>query len=117
MLDLGFRELSLEPVVCSPEEPYALTDRDFDLLVRQYEELAELSLEYEKNGDPFNFYHYMIDLEHGPCIHKKLAGCASDPPGGAILLTGQQRSDRSEPVIDQDEIPQTQAPAPSEMRK
>lgn len=88
MLDLGFRELSLEPVVCSPEEPYALTDRDFDLLVRQYEELAELSLEYEKNGDPFNFYHYMIDLEHGPCIHKKLAGCGSGTEYIAITPQG-----------------------------
>ena len=62
--------------------------RDFDLLVRQYEELAELSLEYEKKGDPFNFYHYMIDLEHGPCIHKKLAGCGSGTEYIAITPQG-----------------------------
>ena len=77
MLDLGFRELSMEPVVCDPGDPYALLESDLPQLYEQYEKLAMMVLDYDKSGDPFNFYHYMLDLGHGPCIYKRLKGCGS----------------------------------------
>ena len=65
MADLGFDKLSMEPVVCSPDDPYALTEEDMPELFRQYEFLAEEMLRREEEGRPFTFYHYMIDLNHG----------------------------------------------------
>ncbi|MDR0889952.1 MAG: thioether cross-link-forming SCIFF peptide maturase [Oscillospiraceae bacterium] len=77
MLDLGFRELSMEPVVSPPDAPDALTQEDLPTLFAQYEALALEMLRREKAGDPFSFYHYMLDLSHGPCLHKRVAGCGS----------------------------------------
>ena len=77
MADLGFTELSMEPVVCAPGEPYALTEDDLPVLKEQYEQLAFEMLRREKEGRPFTFYHYMLDLAHGPCIYKRLSGCGS----------------------------------------
>lgn len=77
MADLGFTELSMEPVVCAPGEPYALTEEDLPELKRQYERLACEMLRREKEGRGFTFYHYMIDLTHGPCIYKRITGCGS----------------------------------------
>ena len=75
MLDLGFRALSMEPVVCDPQDPYALRKEDLPQLVLEYEKLAEMMLRQEEKGDPFSFYHYNLDLRHGPCIHKRIKGC------------------------------------------
>ena len=66
MLDLGFNELSMEPVVCAPGDPAELTEEDMAIVKDQYEKLAELMLERDKEGKPFTFYHYMIDLTVGP---------------------------------------------------
>ena len=77
MADLGFTQLSMEPVVCAPGDEYALTDEDLPKLFEQYELLAKEMLKREKEGRPFTFYHYMIDLSHGPCIYKRLSGCGS----------------------------------------
>ena len=77
MADLGFTELSMEPVVCAPGEPYALTEEDLPVLKEQYEILAKEMLRRRREGRPFTFYHYMIDLTHGPCIYKRIAGCGS----------------------------------------
>ena len=63
MLDLGFTELSMEPVVCAPDDPSALTEEDKAVVYEQYEKLAELMIERDKENRPFTFYHYMIDLE------------------------------------------------------
>ena len=62
MLDLGFRELSMEPVVSGADDPSALTKEDMEIVMDQYEKLAELMLKHDKENDPFTFYHYMIDL-------------------------------------------------------
>ena len=62
MLRLGFTELSMEPVVCAPEDPSALTEEDRLIVMEQYEKLSELLLEQKRAGKPFTFYHYMIDL-------------------------------------------------------
>ena len=77
MLDLGFTELSMEPVVCAPEDPSALTPGDIEIVKRQYEELAELMRQRDREDRPFTFYHYMLDLAGGPCIYKRISGCGS----------------------------------------
>ena len=88
MLDLGFRELSMEPVVCAPDEPSALTEEDLAIVMQQYEALAELMLEHDKKKDPFTFYHYMIDLTGGPCIYKRISGCGSGTEYMAVTPWG-----------------------------
>ncbi|MGN0454562.1 MAG: thioether cross-link-forming SCIFF peptide maturase [Ruminococcus sp.] len=88
MADLGFTELSMEPVVCSPDDPYALTYDDLPNIFRQYEILAEYMLEREKQGKPITFYHYMIDLTGGPCIYKRISGCGSGTEYMAVTPWG-----------------------------
>ena len=88
MLDLGFTELSMEPVVCAPGDPSALTKEDLEIVKRQYEELAELMLEREAEGRPFTFYHYMLDLSGGPCIYKRISGCGSGTEYMAVTPWG-----------------------------
>ena len=67
----------MEPVVCPPGDPYALTKEDLPVLLEQYELLAKEMLRREEEGRGFTFYHYMIDLGGGPCIYKRMAGCGS----------------------------------------
>jgi uncharacterized protein len=88
MADLGFTELSMEPVVCPPSDPYALTDNDMPTLLSQYEILAEEMLKREEAGKPFTFYHYMLDLKNGPCIYKRIAGCGSGTEYMAVTPWG-----------------------------
>ena len=75
MADLGFTKLAMEPVVASPDAPYALKEEDLPVLFDRYEQLAKEMVRREKNGNGFTFFHYMIDLEGGPCIAKRIAGC------------------------------------------
>lgn len=77
MADLGFTELSMEPVVCAPDEPYALTEEDLPILKEQYELLAKEMIKRDSENRGFTFYHYMLDLTHGPCIYKRISGCGS----------------------------------------
>ena len=88
MLDLGFKELSMEPVVCAEGDPSELRGEDIEIVKEQYEKLAELMLERERAGDPFTFYHYMIDLEGGPCIYKRISGCGSGTEYMAVTPGG-----------------------------
>jgi len=88
MLDLGFTELSMEPVVCAPGEKEELTEADMPVIFKQYEELAQLMLERKKEGRPFTFYHYMIDLKGGPCIYKRISGCGSGTEYMAVTPWG-----------------------------
>ena len=88
MLDLGFNELSMEPVVCAAGDPSALTESDMAVVMDQYEKLAELMLERDKAGKPFTFYHYMIDLTGGPCIYKRISGCGSGTEYMAVTPWG-----------------------------
>ena len=88
MLSLGFRELSMEPVVCDEDDPSALTAEDLPVVMKQYEELAELMLKKHKEGDGFTFYHYMIDLKGGPCIYKRISGCGSGTEYMAVTPWG-----------------------------
>ena len=88
MLDLGFTELSMEPVVCAEGEPSALTAEDLPILCEQYEQLARLMIERHREGRPFTFYHYMIDLKGGPCIYKRISGCGSGTEYMAVTPWG-----------------------------
>ena len=88
MADLGFTELSMEPVVCSPEDASALTQEDLPILFEQYEILAKEMIKRKKNGNGFTFYHYMLDLTHGPCIYKRISGCGSGTEYMAVTPTG-----------------------------
>ena len=88
MLDLGFKELSMEPVVCAEGDSAELRGDDIEIVKGQYEELAALMLEKHKAGDPFTFYHYMIDLEGGPCIYKRISGCGSGTEYMAVTPAG-----------------------------
>ena len=88
MLDLGFNELSMEPVVCAPGDPSELTEADLPIVLDQYEKLAELMLERKRAGKPFTFYHYMIDLTGGPCIYKRISGCGSGTEYMAVTPWG-----------------------------
>ena len=88
MADLGFTELSMEPVVCAPDDPMALTPEDLEIVKEQYEILAKEMLKRQKEGRPFTFYHYMIDLTQGPCIYKRISGCGSGTEYMAVTPWG-----------------------------
>ena len=88
MADLGFTELSMEPVVCSPDDASALTESDLPVLFEQYEILAKEMIKRKKEGNGFTFYHYMLDLTHGPCIYKRISGCGSGTEYMAVTPTG-----------------------------
>ena len=88
MADLGFTELSMEPVVCAPDDPMALTSEDLEIVKEQYEILAKEMLKRQKEGRPFTFYHYMIDLTQGPCIYKRISGCGSGTEYMAVTPWG-----------------------------
>lgn len=77
LADLGFKQISVEPVVALPEDSYAITEEDLPILFEEYDKLAKLMLEYKKEGKDFNFFHFMIDLSGGPCVAKRLSGCGS----------------------------------------
>ena len=88
MLDLGFTELSMEPVVCAADDPAALTEEDLPVVLKQYEDLARLMLKRKREGHPFTFYHYMLDLSGGPCIYKRISGCGSGTEYMAVTPWG-----------------------------
>ena len=88
MLDLGFNELSMEPVVCAAGDPSALTEEDMVIVMDQYEKLAELMLQKDKQGKPFTFDHDMIDRSGGPCIYKRISGCGSGTEYMAVTPWG-----------------------------
>ncbi len=88
MADLGFTELSMEPVVTSPDDPAALTPEDIEIVKEQYEILALEMLKRQKEGKPITFYHYMLDLANGPCIYKRISGCGSGTEYMAVTPHG-----------------------------
>ncbi len=88
MADMGFTELSMEPVVCAPNDASALTEADLPVLFEQYEILAKEMIKRKREGRPFTFYHYMLDLKHGPCIYKRISGCGSGTEYVAVTPTG-----------------------------
>ena len=77
LADLGFKQISMEPVVAPDEQPYAIKEEDLPKLFEEYDTLAKAMIEREKDGKGFNFFHFMIDLTGGPCLYKRLSGCGS----------------------------------------
>lgn len=88
MADLGFTELSMEPVVCAPDDPAALTPEDIEIVKEQYEILAKDMIRRRREGKPITFYHYMIDLDGGPCVYKRISGCGSGTEYMAVTPWG-----------------------------
>ncbi len=88
MADLGFTELSMEPVVSAPDDPAALTPEDIEIVKQQYEILARDMLCRQREGKPITFYHYMLDLTEGPCIYKRISGCGSGTEYMAVTPWG-----------------------------
>ena len=77
LADLGFKQISVEPVVAPPEEPYAIREEDIPALCEQYDRLAAEMVRRHGREVDFNFFHFMIDLTGGPCVYKRLSGCGS----------------------------------------
>ena len=77
LADLGFKQISVEPVVAEDSEEYALREEDLPKLFAEYDKLAAEMVERKNAGKDFNFFHFMIDLEGGPCVAKRLSGCGS----------------------------------------
>ena len=88
MADLGFTELSMEPVVGPADDPMALTPEDLEIVKEQYEILAKEMIKRRKEGRGFTFYHYMIDLTGGPCVYKRISGCGSGTEYMAVTPWG-----------------------------
>ena len=77
LADLGFKQISVEPVVAKPTDDYALVNEDIPKIIEEYDELAKDIIRRAKEGEPINFFHFMIDLTGGPCVAKRLSGCGS----------------------------------------
>lgn len=77
LADLGFQQISVEPVVSQPEEPYAIKEEDIPIICEEYDKLAAEMVKRHREGKDFNFFHFMIDLTGGPCVYKRLSGCGS----------------------------------------
>ena len=77
LADLGFKQISVEPVVSLPEEPYAIKEEDIPVICAEYDKLAAEMVKRHREGNDFNFFHFMIDLTGGPCVYKRLSGCGS----------------------------------------
>ncbi|WP_066715761.1 thioether cross-link-forming SCIFF peptide maturase [Clostridium sp. Marseille-P299] len=77
LAELGFKQISVEPVVAQPEEEYSLKEEDLPKCMEEYDKLANYIIESRKAGKWFNFFHFMIDLSGGPCVAKRLSGCGS----------------------------------------
>lgn len=87
-LDLGFKRTSLEPVVGNEKEDYALKEEHLPLIYKEYEKLADMMIEAIDKNDKFVFYHYMIDLNNGPCVYKRISGCGSGSEYMAVTPQG-----------------------------
>ena len=77
LADLGFKQISVEPVVAQETDDYAFKPEDLPILKKEYDDLAVEIIRRRKEGKGFNFFHFMIDLEGGPCVAKRLSGCGS----------------------------------------
>ena len=75
--DLGFKQISIEPVVGPEEDPYSIREKDLPQILEEYDKLADEYIKRHKEGNGFTFFHFMIDLSGGPCVYKRLSGCGS----------------------------------------
>ena len=88
LYEQGFDQISVEPVVAPDTAPYALTEKELPAIFAEYDKLAERLLENDRNGKHFNFFHFMLDLDQGPCAIKRLRGCGCGNEYVAISPNG-----------------------------
>ena len=88
LADLGFKQISVEPVVAQDTDSYAIREEDLPQLMEEYEKLALEMVRRHGTEEDFNFFHFMIDLEGGPCVAKRLSGCGSGTEYLAVTPTG-----------------------------
>ena len=75
--DEGFDQLSVEPVTSEPGTGYDLSEKDLPRIAEEYEKLVDIMQKRRKEGKGFNFFHFMVDLQQGPCVIKRLRGCGA----------------------------------------
>ena len=88
LADQGFDQISVEPVVTDPKCEYALREEDLPEIREEYERLAQIYMDRRANGKWFNFFHFMVDLEGGPCLRKRLTGCGAGNEYVAVTPDG-----------------------------
>ncbi len=88
LADLGFKQISVEPVVTDIERPYSLREEDLPIIFKEYETLANYIIKSREEGKWFNFFHFMIDLNHGPCLIKRVVGCGAGSEYLAVTPEG-----------------------------
>jgi uncharacterized protein len=86
--NLGFKKVSMEPVVASPKEDYALMEEDLEEVLREYEKFSKEYIDIKKKDKDFMFFHFMIDLNQGPCIIKRTVGCGAGSEYMAVTPEG-----------------------------
>ena len=86
--ELGFEQISVEPVVLKPDEPHAINDSNVDRALEEYDRLADYVLDQRKEGKPFNFFHFYVDLNNSPCLAKRALGCGAGVEYVAVAPNG-----------------------------
>lgn len=89
LADLGFKQISVEPVVAAPEDSYSIRYEDLDKIKEEYETLALEMLNRKSKGEDFNFFHFMINLTGGPCSIKRIVGCGAGSEYLAVTPEGE----------------------------
>ena len=84
----GFTSISVEPVVAEPKHDYALTEEDLPIILKEYDDLALAYLKRHEDGLHYNFFHFNVDLDHGPCIYKRISGCGAGKDYVAVTPEG-----------------------------
>ena len=88
LADAGFENISVEPVVLDADDPLALSEYDIPALCAEYDRLAAEMIRRNENGEGFAFFHFMIDLDAGPCVYKRVKGCGSGSEYIAVTPDG-----------------------------
>ena len=89
MADLGFKEISIEPVVLPTEHELSLREEDLPIIFEQYDKLYSDMLQRYEDGNEFKFYHFNIDLKGGPCVYKRISGCGAGHEYIAVTPDGE----------------------------
>jgi uncharacterized protein len=89
LADQGFREISIEPVVAEKEKGYALKEEQLPVIYEEYEKLASKYIEYNESGKGFRYYHFLMDLDGGPCVYKRVSSCGSGVEYFAVTPDGE----------------------------
>ena len=87
--ELGFEQISIEPVVLKPDEPHAINDSNVDRAIEEYDTLLDYVLDQKKEGKPFNFFHFHVDLDNAPCLAKRALGCGAGVEYVAVAPNGE----------------------------